>query len=280
MNTTGTHSKRSHRRRWSAIAGTALIGVSMLCTAPPVQASLFDIIFQGIRIIEISNISEAEEIELGQQINEQILQDVRLYENPAITGYVNEIGRQLVRGVKRPDIPYTFQVVDNDEINAFATLGGFVYVHTGLIQAADNEAQLASTIAHEIGHVDRRHVVEGLKQAAIAEGVLTSIGVDQNAAVGLGVELALRRPNSRAHELDADRAGLTLLKRAGYAPIAATDFLKKLLDQSNNTPEFLNTHPHPEARIEALNEQIDPATASVGKGLSAEAYRDRIQALQ
>lgn len=149
------HPKRLHHPRWYAITGATLIGARVLCTAPPVQAGLFEIIFQGIRIVELSNLSEAKEIELGQQINAQILQDVRLYDNPAITNYIDQIGAGLVLGVERPGIPYTFQVIENDTINALATLGGFVYVHTGLIRAADNEAQLASTLAHEIGHVDR-----------------------------------------------------------------------------------------------------------------------------
>lgn len=275
-----THPRYLHRHRWPALIGATLIGVSVIFTMPVAQADLFDIIFQGIRIIEISNISEAEEIELGQQINQEILQDVNLYNNSTITGYVNEIGARLVPGVNRRNIPYTFQVVEDNKINAFATLGGFVYVNTGLIRAADNEAQLASTLAHEMGHIDRRHMVEGLKQAAITEGILTSAGLERNAAVGLGVELALRRPNSRSHELEADRTGLALLTRANYAPIAATDFLKKLLDQPNNTPDFLNTHPHPEARIRALNEQLDSATATTGRGLNGSAYRDRINTLR
>ncbi|NER83241.1 MAG: M48 family metalloprotease, partial [Leptolyngbya sp. SIO1D8] len=161
----------------------------------------------------------------------------------------------------------------------FAMLVGFVYLNTGLLRAADNEAQLASVISHEIAHVDRRHAIQRLQQAVIAEGLLTAGGLDQNAAISLGVELALHRPNSRTHELEADETGLMLLIQAGYAPIAAVDFLQKLLDQPNATPDFLSTHPHPEDRINALNERIDLATASNGKGLDEAAYRDHIRAL-
>ncbi|MDV3351943.1 M48 family metalloprotease [Leptothoe sp. LEGE 181152] len=97
---------------------------------------------------------------------------------------------------ERRQISYTFQVIEDDGVNAFATLGGFVYLNTGLLQTADNEAQLASVIAYEIAHVDRRHAVQQLQQAAIAQGILTAGGVDQSAAIALGVELALHRPNS------------------------------------------------------------------------------------
>ncbi|MBE9070541.1 M48 family metalloprotease [Leptolyngbya cf. ectocarpi LEGE 11479] len=266
-------------RRWLYAAWVMIFGLGTVWVIPPVKADLIDLIFQGIRIIQISNLSDQEEIELGQQINQQILQDVNVYDNANITQYVDGIGQQLVLGTERRQIPYTFRVIEDDEVNAFATLGGFVYLNTGLLQTADNEAQLASVIAHEIAHIDRRHAVQRLQQAAIAQGILTAGGLEQNAAIALGVELALHRPNSRTHELEADESGLALHTQAGYAPIAAVDFLQKLLDESNATPEFLSTHPHPEARIDALNERLDPATASTGKGLDGVAYRDRIGSL-
>ncbi|MGF1523880.1 MAG: M48 family metallopeptidase [Leptolyngbyaceae cyanobacterium] len=267
--------------RWLYPAGAVIFDLSTILGVPSAKADtdILDLIFQGVRIIQLSNLSDEQEIELGQQINQQILADVRVYDHPSITQYVDSIGQQLVLGTDRSQIPYTFQVIEDDQVNAFATLGGFVYLNTGLLRVADNEAQLASVIAHEIAHVDRRHAIQQLQQAAIAQGLLTAGGLDQNAAIALGVELALHRPNSRAHELEADEAGLALLTQTGYAPIAAVDFLQKLLDQSNSTPDFLSTHPHPEDRINALNKQSDPATASAGEGLDEVAYRDRIRAL-
>lgn len=267
--------------RCLGLIGAATVSLAGLSQGQPARADidLLDLIFQGVRIIQISNLSDEQEIALGQEINRQILQQVEVYDNASITQYVDAIGQQLVSGVDRPQIPYTFQVIEDDRINAFATLGGFVYVNTGLLQAADNEAQLASVIGHEIAHVDRRHAIQQLQQAAIAEGILTAGGLDSNAAIGLGVELALHRPNSRAHELEADESGLSLLEQANYAPIAAVNFLKKLLDQPQTTPDFLSTHPHPEERVEALEARLDPATASTGQGLNNAAYRDRIRPL-
>lgn len=269
------------RYRWLYPVGAVIFSLSTLLHVLPIKAdvSILDLIFEGIRIIQISNLSDEQEIELGQQINQQILQDLQVYDNVGIAQYVDLIGQDLVLGTNRSQIPYTFQVVDNNQVNAFATMGGFVYLNTGLLRAADNEAQLASVIAHEIAHVDCRHALQQLQQAAITQGILTVGGLEQNAAIALGVELALHRPNSRTHELEADETGLALLTEAGYAPIAAVDFLQKLVDQSSSAPDFFSTHPHPEDRIDALNEQLDPATASTGKGLDKSAYRDRIYAL-
>ena len=270
-----------HRYRWLAVVGAICFGLSSVVGELPAQANIdiLDLILHGIRIVQISNLSDQQEIELGQQVNQQIRQSVQIFDHAGITQYVDEIGQRLALGIDRAQISYTFQVVEDDQINAFATLGGYVYVHTGLLKVADNEAQLASVLAHEIGHVDRRHALQQMQQAAIAEGLLTAGGIDQSDAIALGVELALHRPNSRTHELEADEAGLRLLTQAGYAPIAAVDFLQKLLDHPQTTPEFLSTHPHPEARIHALNEQLDPATARHGSGLDKAAYRDRMQAL-
>ena len=282
MKTTRTTDRRfRHLHRWIYPTWAVIWGFSTIFGMPLAKADtdIFDLIFQGVRTIQLSNLSDEQEIALGQQINQQILQDVNVYDGSSIPQYVDGIGQQLALGTDRSQIPYTFQVIDDNQVNAFATLGGFVYLNTGLLRAADNEAQLASVIAHEIAHVDRRHVIQQLQQAAIAQGLLTAGGLDQNATIALAVELALHRPNSRAHELAADEAGLALLTQAGYAPIAAVDFLQKLLDQPNTFPDFLSTHPHPGDRINALNGQLDPATASAGKGLDGVTYRDRIRTL-
>ncbi|MBE7385727.1 MAG: M48 family metalloprotease [Leptolyngbya sp. SIO1E4] len=271
MKTTRTIDRRPRLLyRWLYPAWAAVFSFSPVFAVPYAKADMdiFDLIFQGVRIIQLSNLADEQEIALGQQINQQILQDVKVFDGSSITQYIDGIGQQLVPGTDRAQIPYPFQVVDDDQVDAFATVGGFVYLNTGLLRAADNEAQRASVIAHEIAHVDLRYAIQQLQQAAIAQGTLTAGGLDHNTAISLGVELALHHPNSRTHKLEADEVGLVLLTQAGYAPIAAVDFLQKLLDQPNTFPDFLSTHPHPEAeaRINALNEQLDPAMASTGWG--------------
>lgn len=269
------------RRRWFYGLVSLLVSFGIVVSTPgPSQAiPWLELIFRGVQIIQLSNLSDRQEVELGGQINQQLLrQEFRLYDNASVTGYVSEIGQRLVPFSARPEIPYVFQVVADDQVNAFATMGGYVYVTTGLMREADNEAQLASVLGHEIGHIAAHHAVEQMREMAIAQGVASATGLDRNTAVNIGVELALRRPNSRRDELEADQLGLANLSNTGYAPSAMVAFMQKLLRQ-NSTPSFLSTHPATSTRIDALNQQIDPATANTGIGLDEAAYDSRISPL-
>jgi predicted Zn-dependent protease len=244
----------------------------------PTQAiSWPDIIFRGIQVIQLSNLSTGQEVAIGKQINEQLTtKEVKIYRDRAATKYVDEIGQRLVKKSDRPNLPYTFQIVDDDNINAFATMGGFVYVNKGLIMVADNEAQLASVIGHEIGHIVAKHSIKQMREMAIAAGVASATGLDRNAAVQIGVELALRRPHSRQAEYEADQLGLKMLGNAGYAQSAMIDFMKKLLSKSS-PPTFLSTHPATSDRIAAMRQSINPANADRGEGLNSGEYKQKIQ---
>lgn len=267
------------RRRWFHFLMACLVTAGIIigsATPAPAIPSWLELIFRGVQVIQLSSMSDRQEVELGRRINDQLVgREFRLYTDSDINRYVDQIGQRLVPTSDRPDIPYTFQVVRDDQINAFATMGGYVYVTTGLLRTADNEAELASVVAHEIGHIAARHAVEQMREAAIAQGVMTATGVDQNAAVNIGVELALRRPNSRRDELEADQLGLANLRQAGYAPSAMVSFMRKLL-RAGSPPTFLSTHPSVQSRVEALEAQIDPATANVGDGLNNETYQARV----
>ncbi len=258
-----------------------VMALSIVVATPQLtHASLFDLIFPAIQAIQLSNISDRQEVQIGQQINRQLVnQEIRLYRNPEITRYVSEIGQRLAQQSKRPDIPYTFQVVNNREINAFATMGGFVYVNAGLVAAADNEAQLASVIGHEIGHIAGRHSIQQMRQQAIAQGLAAAAGLDRNTMVNLGVKVALQLPNSRKDELQADQLGLDMLKQSGYAPSAMPAFMEKLLKRGGSVPTFLSNHPATSDRIRALEQAIDRAEADVGDGLNTNAYKNKIRAL-
>lgn len=273
---------RRYRRRFLypllslVLTLSLVVGTSQTAKALP----LLDLIFQGVQVVQLSNISDRQEVQIGKQINQQLVsEEIRLYRNPEINRYINEIGQRLELQSKRPDIPYTFQVVDDKSINAFATMGGFVYVNRGLIAAADNEAQLASVMAHEIGHIGARHAIQQMRQAAIAKGLATAAGLNRNTLVNIGVELALQRPNSRKDEFQADQLGLETLKQTGYAPVAMVDFMEKLLKQGGSVPTFLSTHPATSDRINALQQAIDPSRANVGDGLDSIAYKNRIRSL-
>jgi predicted Zn-dependent protease len=272
---------RGVHRRWMYGLMSLVMAVSVVVSTPqPGQAfPLIDLIFRGIQVIQLTSMSDNQEVNLGSQINNQLVrQQVRLYNNSNITSYVDRIGQSLVPYSSRPNIPYVFQVVDDNQVNAFATMGGYVYVTTGLMRTADNEAELASVIGHEIGHIAARHAVKQMRERAIAGGVLTAAGLDRSQAVNIGVELAINRPNSRQDELEADDQGLSTLTRAGYAPGAMVTFMEKLLRQGG-VPAVLSTHPATSTRIDRLNAIIDPTTANVGSGLDAAAYRNQISPL-
>ncbi|WP_299490698.1 M48 family metallopeptidase [Acaryochloris sp. IP29b_bin.137] len=241
------------------VAVTALATSIAISTPKPAQAvPLRDLIFRGIQVIQLSNLSERQEHDLGEQIHRNLLnQGMRLHQGRTLNRYVNRIGQRLVEaGAKRRRVAYRFQVVDDSRINAFATMGGRVYVTTGLIRAADNEAQLASVIGHEIGHIDRKHLVKQIRKTMVAQGLTTAItGSNRSQVANIGVNLLVSRPQSRSDEYDADREGLRILRAADYATSAMPVFMRKLVS-SRSTPTFLSTHPAVPDRIIRLENAI------------------------
>ncbi|GAA6620193.1 M48 family metallopeptidase [Scytonema sp. NUACC26] len=275
---------RYWRRNWFYPLISLTVALS-LCLSTPVKTwagieRWVPTLIQGVQVIQLSNISSRQEVELGKQMNQQLGREVRFYRNSAISDYVEQIGRRLADNSDRSDLPFTFQVVEDNSINAFATTGGFVYVNTGLIKAADNEAELASVIAHEIGHIGGKHLVKQMRQRAIAGGVASAAGLDRSQAVAIGVDLALNRPRSREDEYDADKRGLRTLTRSGYAPSGMVSFMQKLLKQSSGTPSFLSTHPATSDRIKALESAIASQSSSGGAGLDKAAYQAKTRALR
>ncbi len=272
---------RRSQHRWIYPLLSFLVAFGLILSPHPSQAlPWFDLIRQGAQVIQLSNVSDKEEVQLGRQINEQMVgREFQLYRNKSVNDYVNRIGERLAQNSDRPNLPFKFQVVESDSVNAFATAGGYVYVTTELLKTADNEAELASVIGHEIGHIARRHLIKQMRSTAVASSVATAAGVDRNQAVQIGVELALRRPNSRADEYEADTTGLRTLGRAGYAQSAMVSFMEKLLKQGGSTPTFLSTHPATKSRIARLRKAIDPQKGNVGNGLDSGAYRANIRPL-
>ncbi len=235
---------------------------------------LFRVLPSAIQIIQLSSIDDNGEVSLGQQIDSQIQQEVRISRDPAANALVSRLGQILVPTSDRPNIPYTFRVVDDTSLNAFATMGGFVYINTGTIAAADNVAQLASVIGHEIGHITGRHSLEQMKQMAIAQGIATIAGVADDRLVGIGVNLALRLPNSREAEFDADRRGLLNITKSGFAARAMPAFMQKLASSGGGgAPAFLSSHPATGDRINALNQSIQENNLNTSGGLNDADYQ-------
>jgi beta-barrel assembly-enhancing protease len=265
------------RRRAYAAMMAIVMSASILLAPQSGQAfTLLDLIRKGIPIIQALSINEQQEIALGAQTNQQILRQMKMSQNPEINAYINNIGQRLAASSARPNLKYTFQVVDDNAINAFATMGGFVYINTGLMKASDNEAQLASVIGHEIGHITGRHSLEQLKQTLIAQGISSLAGLDQSQLSNVVMNIGLRLPKSREMEYDADRRGLDNIIRVGYAPSAMPEFMKKL-GGASTTPAFLSTHPSPPDRVQRLNSMIPPQYRAKTDGLDQSNYKQRVQ---
>ncbi|PSN09168.1 peptidase [filamentous cyanobacterium CCT1] len=264
----------------AGIAATTAVQPQAAQGVAQIRLSLGELFQNVFRYIQVSTISDEEEVELGRQINQMVLsQQYQLYNNRQVQQYVDRVGQRLVTASDDSrDIPYTFQVVSSNEINAFATPGGFVYVTTGLLQEADNEAQLASVLAHEIAHINERHSVQALRQAVLAQGIAETAGVDMNTLAQVGYQLAFQLPRSRDYEYAADAQGLEILQVAGYPPQAFVNFLEQLMDSSGQ-PEFLRTHPTSANRIREIRSQYSPNASAPRQGVSASNYQEAIAPL-
>ena len=198
------------------------------------------------------------EIKQGRQIAAEIDKQVKFVDDPVVTEYINRVGQNIVLH-SDAKIPFTIKVVDTDEVNAFALPGGFFYVNRGLILAADNEAELAGVMAHEIAHVAARHAMENQAKANTLQlgALIGSIflgGIPgmifQNTA-GLGLMAAFMK-FSRSAEEEADKLGVQYLYAAGYDPSAMATMFEKLTAKNNKKPGFFSrafsTHPQPPER--------------------------------
>lgn len=244
-----------------------------------VSLDLFEILGNVFRYIQVSNISDEEEIAIGRRINRMLLdQQYQLYNDSRVQSYVDRIGQRLVEMSDSRDIPFKFQVVVSDQINAFAVPGGYVYVTTGLLRAADNEAQLASVLAHEISHINERHSIEAIRQATLAQGIAETANIETSTLAQLGYQLAVNLPRSRDFEYEADEGGLAILREAGYPTMAFVNFLQKLQSASGQ-PEFLRTHPTSENRIEELRNQIAQSDYNSQLGMQEATYENIIYPL-
>ncbi|NEP66682.1 MULTISPECIES: M48 family metallopeptidase [unclassified Moorena] len=275
--------KRASHRRWFYLLIVVVVALG-LGVGLPNTSSAFDSCGldgdAGIEIIQLITISDQQELELGKCLNQQeVDHGLEIYSGREITEYVQDIGQRLIPYSDRPNFPYTFQVVRNNDINAFALVGGFVYVHTGLLKGVENEAELAAVIAHEIAHITSKHSIERLRQIIKDKNLEENSEVEYKTIINLLEDIAFSLPRGRQQEYEADRKGLEMLHRAGYAPSGMTGFLQKLT--KGNTPAMLRTHPEPAKRLDTLKERInnkgwDP---NDGDGLDSDAYKQRIKSL-
>jgi len=205
------------------------------------------------------------EIKIGKQYSMEVERSVKLVQDPVVSEYVNRIGQNLVRN-SDAQVPFTIKVIDSDEINAFALPGGFFYVNSGLILAADEEAELAGVMAHEISHVCARHQMRQLTRANIAQiGTLPlifvggGIGYGIYQAAGLGLPLTFMK-FQRNFEAEADYLGVQYMYKTGYDPQAFVSFFEKIQAKEKKKPgsvaKAFASHPQTPDRIEATQKEI------------------------
>jgi predicted Zn-dependent protease len=272
---------RSGRRLTSVVALSTTICLISACATNPVT---------GKR--EFVLMSEGQEIELGKQADRDIRQEMGVYEDRALQQYVSDIGMRLAGSSERPNLPWSFAVVDTPVVNAFALPGGFIYVTRGLMAHMDTESQLAAVLGHEIGHVTARHGVRSYTNAILISGglALTSIlapkAAPYLAAASVGVTLLFLKFD-RNQERQADRLGTGYIARRGWAPAGMSGLLAQLgrLDATSNghrLPGWLLTHPQPEDRVATLREVVagfDASSPAEGWTVNRDAYWARLPGL-
>jgi predicted Zn-dependent protease len=219
------------------------------------------------RVAHHSIISEAREVAIGKQYAAQVERTAKLLKDHVVTEYVNRIAQNIALNSDLK-IPVTTKVIDDPQINAFALPGGFLYVNTGLILAADGEDQIAGVMAHEIAHVAARHwASEMTRQTLLSYAMIPLIftpmsypvymGVSQ--AMDFGIPLAFLK-FSRADEAEADYLGLQYMYKAGYDPNAYVAFFGKVIDlerrQPGSVPSIFMDHPLTPDRIIKAEEEI------------------------
>jgi predicted Zn-dependent protease len=230
---------------------------------------------------QLNLVSESQEIAMGREADEQIVASMGLYEEGGVQEYVSRLGLALAADSERPHLPWTFRVIDDPTVNAFAVPGGFIYVTRGILTHLTSEAELAGVLGHEIGHVTARHSVNQMSKAQLAQlglGIGMIFSEELRAlgdVAGAGLQLLFLK-FGRDDEREADRLGVRYMTRQQYDPRELASVMAMLASASamqsgsGRVPEWLSTHPDPENRSEAIlamatDEGFDLATAVVAR---------------
>ena len=226
--------------------------------------------------------SPQDERQQGTELHPKVVKEFGgVYDDSRVTGYVSVLGGRLARATEQPGQTYTFTVLDSPVVNAFALPGGYVYITRGLMALADDEAELAGVLGHELGHVVARHAAQRYSRSLIVGGVAGLLGAVTGSetvggiVAGIG-SLGFVQPFSREQELEADRLGVRYIDRAGYDPGAMTSFLSKMRENSRlqakiagrdpdqvDARDIMSTHPRTADRV-AQAMRLSGATAGQG----------------
>lgn len=260
MKSADAHTAHLDFRKKAPIARMALLAFLLLAFSTAGLSDSRTIIRPGFNLF-----SPDQDIELGKKASSQVPRQFVLLNNKRVDDYLQRLGMRLAAHAPGYKYPYQYRCINSEQINAFALPGGFVYVNRGVIENADNEAQLAAVMAHETSHVVLRHGTNQATKAYAAQAGLSIVGAliggNTTASLmerllgGVGVPLVFMKM-SRTDESQADILGAQILHDAGYDPQAMADFFEKLA-KLPQPPEFFSDHPSPEHRVERVDQEVD-----------------------
>jgi predicted Zn-dependent protease len=227
---------------------------------------------------ELSLVSENQEIQMGQQAAQEVAQTIGFVNDPGLQAYVAGVGKRMAAKSERPDLPWEFHVVNDAAVNAFALPGGFIYVTRGLLGYMNSEAELATVLGHEIGHVTARHSVQQISKAQLATlglglGSILSSDVAQFAGLASQGLQVLFLKYGRDAENQADQLGFRYALSQNYdvremANVFHTlDRASQLGGGGGRLPEWLSTHPNPENRVKRTEERLDTLHTSLANAI-------------
>ena len=269
---------RQQRVKWTRAAATSLLLIAA-CTMNPAT---------GER--QLTLMSEAQEIQIGRQTHPEVLASFGAYDDPEWQSYIQELGERIAATSERPNLDWTFTVLDDPVVNAMALPGGYIYVNRGILAHFNSEAELVSVLGHEIGHVTARHSVEQMSRAQLAQLGLGVAAIASEefrqfaglASQGLGI---LFLKFGRDDENQSDELGLRYMTRAGYDPSEMPKVFSTLDRVSGahgmrGTPEWMSTHPNPGNRVKNIDARIGKLPPELRQGtVGRESYMQRIEGL-
>lgn len=268
--------------RWFRTAGRAFLPAAMTsvlvtCATNPVT---------GRR--ELSLVSESQEIAMGQEAAQQVVGTIGLVPDSALQRYVSGIGLTLARASERPNLPWSFGVIDDPMVNAFALPGGPIFITRGIMTHMNSEAQLVSVLGHEIGHVTAKHSVQQMSQAQLAQiGLIAAVIVKPGlaqfgdlASQGLGL---LFLKFGRDDETQADDLGFRYMVNAGYSPTEMAEMFRTLQrlggGGEGRVPEWLSTHPDPGNRVQKTLDRVAATSLPANLRVERDAFLQRTDGL-
>jgi predicted Zn-dependent protease len=239
---------------------------------------------------QLSLVSESQEIQIGQQAAQEAAQSIGLVQDQALQDYVQRIGAALAARSERPGLPWTFRVVDDPTPNAFALPGGYIFVTRGLLGLVNSEAELASVLGHEIGHVTARHSVTQISRAQLAQlglglgAVFFPGAAQQLGGLASGGLQLLFLSYGRDAERQADDLGFRYARGEGYDVREMADVFQALqrvgeAEGQSPLPTWLATHPAPAERIQAVQARLDTAALPAGLAGRRAEYLQRVDGL-